>query len=136
MRTSCRKCLDESGTCAEYKFGAALCRAGDEWERESWEGVAAELDESSRYFQAAARVSAGLESAFEAIAGELSEASTISGCISVGPLASVPNLLTLADEFDIVHDSLLVSTPSAAAAAQHFIEAATAIRKIVSSLGQ
>jgi len=136
--------LKDAGLALDNNFvvdgGFAFCRAGKEWERGSWEGVTVAFEESSTCFEASSVITAaypGLSTSFEIAAMELKEASDITACISVGPQASVPNLLALADALSSAVESLSGlkdKSPSTNSAADQLNKASQDIRRAISSV--
>ena len=77
--------------------GSAMCRAGVAWSSD-WSQVAEALDEASTAFWdvlSKKNISPKLQNICRSVAQELEDISTIEGCSSVGPVASVPNWITI-----------------------------------------
>ena len=75
-------------------FGEALIEAHNSW-TEDWDDVTDALLVAS---QSCSKIADCRDSAFyEQIAQQLQDASDISGCVSIGPAASVPNLESITE---------------------------------------
>jgi hypothetical protein len=79
--------------------GAAFAQSGSAWLEKDWEGVTVALEEASlaisQHIRDTTSLSADAILPWPLIAQELKDISTIEGCSSVGPPASIPNWLSI-----------------------------------------
>lgn len=87
-------------------LGSSLSRAGEAWSTE-WTDVTEELYDASKTMSkiATAETDPERNELYSLAAYELESIATIEGCISMGPPASVPNLIELRVIFSKIADS-------------------------------
>lgn len=88
----------------DQQFGTYIHHAGRAWLNKDWNGVTASLAEAADTLTICLGTRVGGEDApastakiWQVIAQELYDMSTIEGCFSVGPPASIPNWLAIQD---------------------------------------
>ena len=101
--------------------GDALIRAGQAWSVD-WNDVTVALEDASQVFYTMKDDNL----LYESIAQELEDASTIEGCISIGPPSSAPNLIAIQDHLEALAD--------ADEGATVFREAAEALNGLIAKL--
>lgn len=86
----------------DENVGTAMCNAGIAWSSD-WSQVAEALEEASTAFWdvlSKKNISPKLQTICRSVAQELEDISTIEGCSSVGPAASIPNWITIHQYLD------------------------------------
>ena len=133
---SLSKLLDEPSACSFQSAGDALLQAHDSWTFDWTEVTMALADAATSFSKISDQFSESNSAAsdlYQKISQELEDASNISGCSSIGPPSSVPNLEAIRNylfELSELEDEDIHS-PTASA---HLFEAFKAITSLVKSI--
>jgi hypothetical protein len=128
--------LDEPAASCFQSAGDALLQAHDSWTVDWTEVTMALADAATSFSRISDHLSESNSAAshlYQKIAQELEDASNISGCTSIGPPSSVPNLEAIRD-YLLKLSELEDEDVHSPAASTHLLEAFNSIARLIESI--